>query len=598
MAEETETQGSEFPIFKSGEGAFDRAKYDEQSKARFKSDGIKVTATGKEIDDDLKKKKVSADDVIKEANKFYDNEFQKNLKALDPAYDPKLIYYLEAYSDGGSNRKKIKRKIEKGEAVDGKEIFEMSKGAAENKIGNAQKLKTGNVTQIVENLGLKNIKQFDLYEDIKSDFDSKVKDENSKFDPLLKKFSAILRYFNGGGGPMTTQKSATLYTPENNSIIAALAKILEEQGFNSESVLNTSKRYDDNLAKLVEKSKGESIESLEMTKEGDVVKKGEGVTEEKKLEEKKEETPAASPPVAPVEEPKVAPLEPAVETKTTEVGSPNPVSSEAETKLEEAKSSIDPTETAGSTVKSEPLKIDSVSKDSKVDSMIKDLFGIDLSATGVTGETGETGKGELEEVKLASKKAEDLFGIDLSDTGETEGTGGTGKGELEAVKLAEKKADDLFGSPKEDVGSTGVTGGKEPEKKKEETKLETKIDRKNEKVNETLPVSTGKIETTAQNLFSVSAPVEKLKEPEPTAINTSTTSNTSSNEGSSGTTTTETPMSETAKDEKKVGGNKTEGEGEGNKEMLDTMKSMVSLLTQLNSTMQGPLIVTPTNKKF
>ena len=39
-------------------------------------------------------------------------------------------------------------------------------------------------------------------------------------------------------------------------------------------------------------------------------------------------------------------------------------------------------------------------------------------------------------------------------------------------------------------------------------------------------------------------------------------------------------------------------EGEGNKEMLDTMETISALLVQLNSTMQGPLIVTSTNKKF
>jgi hypothetical protein len=32
--------------------------------------------------------------------------------------------------------------------------------------------------------------------------------------------------------------------------------------------------------------------------------------------------------------------------------------------------------------------------------------------------------------------------------------------------------------------------------------------------------------------------------------------------------------------------------------MLETMKTISTLLIQLNSTMQGPLIVTPSNKKF
>jgi len=565
LAGETGTQGSEFPIFKSGEGAFDRAKFKEQESAMITPTG---QLTGKEVDEDLRKKKKSADDVIKEANTFYNESFEKNLKALDPAYDPKLIYYAEAYSGDSSDRNSIKRKIDDGEALDGKEIFEMSKGSAQNKIGNAQKLKTGSVTQIVENLGLRNIKEYEKYDSVKEEFDSKVKDDKLKFEPLLDKFLGILSYFNGDGGPMTEQKSKILYTPENNAIISAFAKILEAEGFNSESVLAMAKRYDENIGKLIDKSKGESIESMKMTKEGDVAASTgpTGTVSETKLEEKTGTTGSTGTPTGPTG-PTGSTIESATNTKGVTGGTTGAAVSTAEAKLAETKSGTGPTGTTGSTVKSEPAKIDSASRDSKVNSMIKDLFGIDLSATGGSGGTG--------------------------------GTGGTGQGDSETVKLASKKAEDLFGSPKGDAGSTGGTGGtgsKEPEKKKEETKLETKIDKKNEKVNETLPVSTGKIETTTQNLSSVSAPVEKPKEPEPAATSTTTTSNTSSNTGSSGSTTTEAPKSETTNNEKKVEGNKTEGTD--NKEMLETMKSMVSLLTQLNSTMQGPLIVTPTNKKF
>ena len=498
---------------------------------------------------------------------------EKNLKALDPAYDPSIIYYSEAYSDGGSNRNKIRRKIEDGEAVDGKEISEMSKSAAENKIGNAQKLKTGSVTQIVENLGLKNIKEFDLYGDVKSDFDSKVKDDKLKFEPLLDKFLDILSYFNGDGGPMTEQKSKTLFTPENNSIISAFAKILEGEGFSSESVLAMSKRYDDNLAKLIDKSKDGSIESMKMTKEGDVVAATgpTGTVSETKLEEKTGSTGTAGTTGA---------------TPSTASG----LTGAAVSTIESAANTTGGANTTGATGSAIVFK--------------GTQLGNTKNGTGPTGPTGKIEPRKLDDKKVDDKynsMIKDLFGIDLGAAAGTRASGGTGKGESEAVKLAEKKAEDLFGSPKGASGSTrgtGGTGSKEPEKKNEETKLEAKIDKKNDKVNETLPVSTGKIETTAQNLSSVSAPVEKPKEPEPTATatNNTTTSNTSSDTGSSGSTTTEAPKSETTNNEKKAEGNKTEGEG--NKEMLDTMKTISTLLMQLNSTMQGPLIVTPTNKKF
>ena len=196
MAGETGTQGSEFPIFKSGEGAFDRAKYKQEESAMITPTG---QLTGKEIDEDLKKKKKSADEVIKEATTFYNDSFEKNLKALDPAYDPKLIYYSEAYDESGTDRMDIGEKIDNGEALDGKEIFEMSKGSAQNKIGNAQKLKTGTVTQIVENLGFKIIKDYEKYDSVKEEFDSKVKDDKLKFEPMLDKISSLLSFFNDDG---------------------------------------------------------------------------------------------------------------------------------------------------------------------------------------------------------------------------------------------------------------------------------------------------------------------------------------------------------------------------------------------------------------
>ena len=43
---------------------------------------------------------------------------------------------------------------------------------------------------------------------------------------------------------------------------------------------------------------------------------------------------------------------------------------------------------------------------------------------------------------------------------------------------------------------------------------------------------------------------------------------------------------------------KKEDQDKINKEMSDNMKSMVSLLTQLNNTLKNPLMVIPNNKKF
>jgi len=571
LAEETGTQGSEFPIFKSGEGAFDRAKYNEQLDASFVSDGINVRLTGKEIDDDLKKKKKSADEVIKEANKFYTESFQKNLKALDPAYDASIIYYSEAYAGDLSDRIKIKRKIEDGEALDGKEIFEMSKGSAENKLANAQILKTGNVTQIVENLGIKNIKDYEKYDEVKEDFNSKLKDDSLKFDDLLSKFSKIVSYFNETG-PMAGESAASLYTPENNLIISALAKILESEGFSSESVLAMSKRYEENLEKLIDKSKSGSIETMKMFNEGDIV--AATVPTETVSETRLEEKIIATEPTETQAEP-VSTTESSIEPitniigPTVDKGTTGPDSVFNETKLGETISGTGATGFIGATINSQPQKIEKT-LDSRYDDLIKDLFGIDLGAASVTGGTGGTGnakdssKLQTEQEKLVSNKAEDLFGIN-------------------------------FGA----ASVTGEIENKVSEKKIEETNLGTRIEKKNEVKNETLPPSTSKIETNPQNLSSVSTPVEKPKETESIATNTNnnvnTTSNIVSNRENSENPTTESPKSETTNNEKKIEEN---GIGEGNNEMLETMKTISTLLIQLNSTMQGPLIVTPSNKKF
>jgi hypothetical protein len=270
--------GSEFPVFKSGEGAFDRAKYEQQISEVVKDGQL----TGKNVDEDLIKQKGSVDKIFSSAIKFYAESFDKNIKEIDPGIDTKSIYYTEAYSDGGSHNGKIRRKIEKGETVDGKEIFEMAKDSAKNKIANMTTLKKGTVTEIVENLGFKNIKDFDSYDEVKSDFDSKVKDEKLKFDTLLSKFDSILGYFNDKG-PMAGQNLDKLYTPENNAFISALAKILEGEGFANDSIVNMSKKYDENVKKLSEKT--ESLESKKMNSEGEV-SAATGTVSETKLEEK------------------------------------------------------------------------------------------------------------------------------------------------------------------------------------------------------------------------------------------------------------------------------------------------------------------------
>ena len=589
MAGETGTSGaagSEFPVFKSSEGAFDRAKYKEQEDATFVSDGINVRLTGKEIDEDLKKKKKSADDVIKEANKFYDDSFEKNVKGLDPAYDPSLIYYSEAYSDGGSNKNKIKRKLEKGETIDGKEIFEMSKEAAENKIGNALVLRDGRVTDIVDNLGISDVKNFDLYEDVKSDFNDKIKDEKIKFEPLLDNFSKLLQYFTVKESSLASQYAPILYTPENMAIISALAKVLEAEGFTNESVTKMAKAYDDNIKKLIEKKEGKKAEDV-IKEAAQEAKKGETATktEEQKLEEKKSEEPKK---------------DLTTENKDAKVDQPKESSTATTaTTTEEPKKEDEKKEPE---VKTAEQKLDEKKPEEK-----KEATG---TVEGKKDE-GKKGKGKKKEKEPVFsepvKGIFDMLGIKLPAAKEGEGDkgeGNKGKGKNKGLTTGSAQGDKTmeelgFAKPKE--GESGGDKGKKDNKSTTDnkaTKLDEKVSTNTDKKSETSTTSTPIKETQTQNLSSVSTPdtdKKDVKKEEPATTTATTTENQAVDKNTSAINDAKTTAEATKETEDKT---KKEDQDKMNKEMSDNMKSMVSLLTQLNNTLKNPLMVIPNNKKF
>ncbi len=594
MAGETGTSGatgSEFPVFKAGEGAFDRAKYEEQDKARVVSDGVNVRLTGKEIDEDLKVKKKSADEVIKNARKFYNESFEKNLKELGEGIDTKAIYFTEAYSGADADRSTIGRKIDKGETIDGKEIFEMSKQAAENKIGNAKLLKDGRVTDIVENLGLGDVKKFDLYEDVKSDFDSKIKNDKIKFDPLLENFSKVLDFFSITAQPAASQYAPILYTPENMAIISALAKVLEAEGFTNESITKMSKAYDDNIKKLIEKKEGKKAEDV-IKEAAQEAKKDETATktEEQKLEEKKSE-PNKSGPTGPPP----ASIESASGTGASPTGT---------------------TGSSGVTGSASPENLTTKTEEKKEPETQKAEQKLDEKSTGSTGTTGTTGKVEDKKSKGKGKEKEptfsepvkgilDMLGIKAPAAKEGEGDKGEGdkgkgKGITTGSAQVDKNLEEMgFVKPKE--GESGGDKGKSDNKSKtenKETKLEEKVSGNTDKKSETSTTSTPIKETQTQNLSSVSTPDNTKKDDKKEDNKTTTTTTTENNTTDKK---TEEPNDvKTTSEAQKESEDKTKKEDQDkiNKEMSDNMKSMVSLLTQLNNTLKNPLMVIPNNKKF
>ena len=584
--------GAEFPVFKSSAGAFDRAKYEEQDKARVVTDGVNVRLTGKEIDEDLVEKKKSVDKVAGEAIKFYNESYTKNIK-LDPSIDTNAIYYREAYSGADSDKSQIKRKLDKGETIDGKEIFEMSKQAAENKIGNALVLKDGRVTDILDNLGISEVEDFDLYEDVKSDFDSKIKDEKIKFEPLLDNFSKLLQYFTVKESSLASQYAPILYTPENNAIISALAKVLEAEGFTSESVVKMSKAYDDNIKKLIESKEGKKAEDV-IKEAAQEAKKEEAKTktEETKIEEKKSETPSGPTGSAQVagstgSTGSTGTVESASnETKKIETSTTGPTASTSTENLTN-KSTTGTTGGTGGTGKAEDIKTgDKKGKKGK----------------DTTPALSESNKGILEMLglKMPSKEGDKKEGEGGDEKGKGKGKGkGTTTGSAEVDKTLEELG---FKKPKEESGDTKGKGkGKTDNKSKsenKETKLDEKVSTNNDKKTETSTTNTPIKETTTQNLSSVNTPTTDKTEDkkEDTKTTTSTiTSTENKTEDKKSDTEVKTEGTQQKEGENKE---KTGDQDKAMKELGDNMKSMVTLLTQLNNTLKNPLIVIPNGKKF
>lgn len=579
MAESTESTGSEFPIFKSEGGAFDRAKF--QSAIMNNTVGTIPRETFEAME--------AANSVSNAAKIFYDKSFDQNIKDLAPELDTKSVYYKESYSDSGSDKREISRRIDGGETIDGKEIFEMSKSSAVNKIANAEILKTGKPTEIIENLGYKDIKNFEAFEDVRNEFDDKVKDEKIKFDVLVSKFLDVLEYFNDER-PIDDRASSMLYTPENVAIISALSKILEAEGFNNESVIDMSKKYEDNLNKLLEKKETEKIESVEQEllenrpTENNILNTAEQRREEDRLEEKREENIPPSPiePVVPlIEQPTTN-----TETVTTATGT-----SGNETILEERSAIETPTQ----------------------QNIIPPAPEIKSSETKITGSKPTTGAGnDRSAVERAQDEIFSMLGLKLPGT--TKGSDidiksvATSVGNVSTIGSAQDKILESLGFTKSvpsiNPTQTPMISLNNPVTKEiNETKILEKKEIltnkgiQNETFSGNLPIK----ETNIQNLSTVSTP-------EPTTNTNTGVSNTqnintpTNNPPVVNTENTENKVESTnnpaVNDVKPMDNNVNEETEKMNREMVNNMKMMVNLLGQLNNTLQSPLIVIPNDKKF
>lgn len=591
MAEE------QYPIFKSSGGAFDRAKVESDAA---KSGGSSLTS---EIGDSMRE----SNKAYKEASDFYNQIFKEEIKALDPAYDPNSINYTYAYSPASTDKRKIQRSIEKGEEIDGKEIVPIAKESASSKVKNATALKVGSVTQIVETVGIKTIKNdMEGFEKVKSDFDSKVQDENLKFEKLLDKFQEVLSFF---GNPQPGQQNL-LYTPENNAIISALAKILSEEGFDSESVKSMSAKYEEYVDSLSSKAKSNSIESVSQAGNEQKPQETASVTtSEQKIEEKiggqeaqdekTTEGKLESPPTSDLTQSKPEPV-----TVTNEQGIAESIEAPNQSSIEPASTQETKNETPTSPASS-PQAIDSstplASKESPA-----------ATTTGTQGEAkaNETAGQKESTSKKGSSFIEEMFGGLLSST-ESQTPTFTSElktlaESLESSQVAKPLTESVSKGVESNTpsSSTNISGLSTPSKGAEKAStmgMAKSVEKIQEKIGaspETMSKVAGIKETVTQKLSSTVQPEitstdNNTQTPSTGQGVTSTEGKTESSsaisEGKTEEISNQSPMS-TGSEEPKA--------GKGNEDLSNKMETMISLLSQLNDTLSGPLLVTSTTKKF
>ena len=591
MAEE------QYQIFKSSGGSFDRAKVEIDM---MKSGEASITS---EIGDSM----VKSDKAYKEASDFYNQIFKEEIKALDPAYDPSSTNYIYAYSPASTDKRKIKRDIEKGEEIDGNEIVPIAKESAASKVKNATALKIGSVTQIVENVGIKTIKNdMEGFENVKNDFNSKVQDENLKFEKLLDKFQDILSFFRN---PQPRQQSL-LYTPENNAIISALAKILSQEGFDSDSVKSMSAKYDEYVDSLSSKAKSNSIESVSQAENEQKTQETASVTtSEQKIEEKiggqeardekttegKLEFPTSS---------DLTQTKPEPVAVTNEQGIAESIEAPNQSSIEPASTQETKNETPTSPASS-PQSIDSstplASKESPA-----------ATTAGTQGEdkANETAGQKESTSQKGSSFIEEMFGGLLSST-ESQTPTFTSElktltESLESSQVAKPLTESVSKGVESNTSSasTNIAGLSTPSKGAEKSStmgMVKSVEKIQEKIGvspETMSKVAGIKETVTQKLSSTVQPEitstdNNTQTPSTGQGVTSTEGKTESSsaisEGNAEEISKQSPMS-TSSEEPKA--------GKGNEDLSNKMETMISLLSQLNDTLSGPLLVTSTTKKF
>jgi len=561
LAEESNLpEQNQTPVFKAGE-SFNRKELNKE---------IMIDPTGVDIEE-IKKVR-SGEKVVKEAKDFFRKNYKEILNELDPDSEKTPWYYEFSYSPANKYYKEIGEKIAEGEALDGaNDIIPMAKKSAEQKVTNAKALKTGTVTEIVDLIGTKEIEGNDGFTSVTDEFNSKIKDEKNSFETLYKEFKENLDLFNQDLSTLDEKFRDKIFSPENNAIISALAKALKEEGIENESVNVMAERFEENIEKLLEKisgprqkieaAKDEASKKEETTEKPEVAKSGEKLGE--KMGEKMAEggTPAAP---TPIETPK------ATETTLSVQEDTSGVPTTTEIKTEEAK--LTTPKVAPPTTKPE------------------------TPATAIPT-TGTPKTGISEEAKGYTERAiEGIFGgMSVEKNKEPKGGVASVTSSSPALSAYNEMIESLFepefSSMIPELGGTSTE--KTPTRIAEEsTKIAEKI----------LPKS----ETPAKERSIKEIGVQKLTSPLQTPVSKPDTqdlqepaererfkSQDQISEESTETKDMETEVKNKSAESQAGGTNSEEGS-----DLSEKLSLMVNLLSQLNDTLQNPLIVTSTTKNF
>jgi hypothetical protein len=513
----------------------------------------------------------TANDVGKKAKSFYREKYKEALSKEDAAFDSSKAEYQIASSQVGWDLKKIQKKIDKGEALDSvKDIIPMAENTALNYVQSASSLKSLSPLKIMDMMNLNSLKDLEGYDEVESLFEEKVEGNDLDFGSIVSSLMRIAGSFEDAmGNPKVFE---ILKTPENRFASSAFSKILEISGLENESIEKNSSYFEDNLEKLINKIQGKEVGSPETEKPKEEVKIEDIplLPEEEKEKESQavEETTALEQIQEPKEEEKPAGEESVVtETQTVESSQEGEGFTPPETEEPKTLQETPPLES----VTEEPKKLQETPPLESVTEEPKTLQETTPLESVTEGKLSGTEEKSSESSSGYSSLLSSLF----------PGVFGGGEKMTESV---EGLAESIPG------GESSFGGGF--------TQFSDKIslEEKKSAASETLGGMTPIKETKIQNLASVESKPETKPDKQESSKEESKAPTTSSSEPNAAGGSSSVP-GETKKPQETKESQAT-SESEGSSDLSNKMDVMISLLSEVSESLQGPLVVKSSSRNF